>query len=138
LWEVGEVRDEVVLLAALLHDTVEDTDTTIAEIAEQFGSDVAGVVAEVTDDKSLAKADRKRLQVTQAAKKSPRARLVKLADKISNVCDLRDSPPHDWSPERRREYLEWTREVVGGMRSTSPALERLFDLSCESALARLV
>lgn len=108
----GSVTDEIVLAAALLHDTIEDTETTDSELVEIFGNEVAKVVLEVTDDKSLPKAERKRLQVEHAAKISYRARLVKLADKIANIRDVADSPPKDWSLERRQEYFDWAKKVV--------------------------
>src|SRR5687768_7794747 len=101
----GGVTDTAVLVAALLHDTVEDTETTIEEIEARFGPEVAGIVAEVTDDKSLEPAERKRLQVVKAASKSDGAKLVKLADKTCNLRDLGATPPVEWSPERRRQYF---------------------------------
>lgn len=105
--------NEAEVAAAWLHDTVEDCPpTSQAEIAERFGADVAQIVAELTDDKSLPKARRKELQVENAAKKSAAACLVKLADKTSNVEALRRSPPADWSRERKIAYLDWAAEVV--------------------------
>ncbi len=127
LWHDGEVRDPTVLLAAILHDTIEDTGTTEAELAAAFGAEVAAVVVEVTDDKSLPKARRKELQVEHAPHLSSRAKLVKLADKICNLRDITDSPPASWSAERRAEYVAWTKRVVDGLRGTSPSLEALFD-----------
>ncbi|XP_075362647.1 guanosine-3',5'-bis(diphosphate) 3'-pyrophosphohydrolase MESH1 [Mycteria americana] len=125
------VTDVVVLQAALLHDTVEDTDATFAEIAERFGEEVRGVVEEVTDDKRLPKMERKRLQVERAAGSSPRAKLVRLADKLHNLRDLNRRAPEGWSPERVQEYFRWAAQVVAGLRGTSPpleaALQRLFE-----------
>ena len=126
LAEAGE-RDPAVLMAALLHDTVEDTATTFEQLEQCFGAEVAAVVREVTDDKQLPKAERKRLQIEHAAGASRRARLVKLADKICNLRDIRSSPPIGWSPERRREYFDWAKQVVDRMRGTHPQLEKLFD-----------
>ena len=123
----GGVTDTVVLVAALLHDTVEDTETLLDEIEARFGPEVAGIVAEVTDDKSLPSKERKRLQVVKAASKSEGAKLVKLADKICNLRDINSTPPADWSLERRLEYFRWAKEVVAGLRGASPALERVFD-----------
>jgi GTP diphosphokinase / guanosine-3',5'-bis(diphosphate) 3'-diphosphatase len=91
------VDDERVLIAAILHDTVEDTETTEQELIREFGQEIAAIVMEVTDDKALAKAERKRLQVEHAATISRRAKLVKLADKICNLRDIASSPPTDWS-----------------------------------------
>jgi GTP diphosphokinase / guanosine-3',5'-bis(diphosphate) 3'-diphosphatase len=127
LWRIGKVRDFVTLTAALLHDTVEDTATTPEEIRSLFGDDVLSVVLEVTDDKSLPKARRKELQILTAPHKSPRARQVKLADKINNVVDITHKPPDDWPPERLREYLDWTEKVVNGLRGQNPLLEAEYD-----------
>lgn len=126
----GGVSNPTVLAAALLHDTVEDTDTTFEELELEFGSEVASIVAEVTDDKSLDKAERKRLQIVKSSAKSHSAKLVKLADKISNLRDIAYSPPADWSSERRREYFDWAIKVVSGMRGTNAALEAAFDREC--------
>jgi guanosine-3',5'-bis(diphosphate) 3'-pyrophosphohydrolase len=123
----ADVVDLVVLTAAVLHDTIEDTNTTFAELNAEFGPVIASVVAEVTDDKSLSKAERKRLQIEHAANLSRPAKLVKLADKICNLRDIASSPPADWSIERKREYFDWARSVVEGMRGTHTLLEGLFD-----------
>ena len=123
----GGVRDINVLIAAVLHDTIEDTATTVDEIAGRFGSDIAGLVLEVTDDKALSSADRKRLQVERAGSLSPRARLVRLADKLCNVRDLVNDAPHGWSVERRRDYLDWTERVIHGCRGYNPGLEAAYD-----------
>ena len=127
LAEEGGVTDVVVLSAALLHDTLEDTDTSITELREAFGERIAAIVAEVSDDTSLPKAARKRLQVAGAADLSPEARLVKLADKICNLRDMADRPPAHWDLPRRREYFDWARDVIDGLRGTHPRLEALFD-----------
>jgi guanosine-3',5'-bis(diphosphate) 3'-pyrophosphohydrolase len=123
----GGVTDVEVLCAALLHDTVEDTATTPQELAEAFGSRVAGIVAEVTDDKLLPKAERKRLQIEHAAGLSTEAKLVKLADKICNLRDVAHRPPAHWDLARRREYFEWAKKVVDGVRGAHPQLEAAFD-----------
>lgn len=102
------VSDTNVLAAALLHDTVEDTDTTHAELVDTFGETVAGLVQECTDDKRLPKATRKQLQITKAAQVSPSAQLVKLADKISNLRSLHHAPPVGWSDTRIRGYFDWS------------------------------
>ncbi len=127
LWEVGGVRDIDVLLAAVLHDTIEDTETSPEDIREAFGEAVMGFVLEVTDNKSLPKAERKRLQIETAPHKSFGAKLVKLADKSCNVRNLVSTPPADWSLERRQEYLLWTEQVVAGLRGTNPGLEAYYD-----------
>ena len=127
LWDVGGVRDLATLAAALLHDSVEDTDTTLEEISAKFGAAVAKVVAEITDDKSLPKAMRKQLQVEHAASASVPAKLVKLADKTDNVREIAVDPPEGWSLNRMSEYLDWAASVVEGLRGVSPTLERAFD-----------
>ena len=127
LWKVGGVHDTNVLLAAILHDTVEDTGTLPEEISDRFGEEVRTLVMEVTDDKSLPKAKRKSLQIETAPYKSYGAKLIKLADKSCNVRNLISMPPEDWSLERRREYLQWTEQVVAGLRGTNAALEEYYD-----------
>jgi guanosine-3',5'-bis(diphosphate) 3'-pyrophosphohydrolase len=121
------VDDVEVLVAAILHDTVEDTETTVEELAREFSPAIAAIVAEVTDDKSLAKAERKRMQVEHAPHISPQAKLVKLADKICNLRDVINAPPARWSLERRRSYFDWAGAVIDGLRGAHPGLERLFD-----------
>lgn len=123
----GGIADSSVIAAALLHDTVEDTETSLEELEREFGPTIACIVAEVTDDKSLPKEERKRLQVAKAHSKSDGAKLVKLADKISNLRDIVASPPVDWSLERRQDYFEWAKEVVEGLRGASARLEAVFD-----------
>lgn len=115
------------LAAALLHDTIEDTDTSKGELEDAFGRKIADVVMEVTDDKSLSKQERKLLQITHAASISNEAKLVKLADKICNLRDISSSPPANWSLERKREYFEWAKRVVDRLRGVNPRLETLFD-----------
>jgi (p)ppGpp synthase/HD superfamily hydrolase len=119
--------DANLVVAAVLHDTVEDTATLPAELASVFNSDIASLVMEVTDDKSLDKAVRKKLQVEHAATKSKRAKFIKLADKTSNLRSLVKSPPDDWSIQRRREYLDWALDVAKGLRRTNVWLEAQFD-----------
>lgn len=127
LRETGEVADPSVIAAALLHDTIEDTETTYDELRGQFGDEIADIVTEVTDTKWLAKAVRKRLQISKAAKATKGAKLVKLADKLCNLRDIIASPPADWTVERKREYFDWARAVVDQIRGTNARLEQRFD-----------
>jgi guanosine-3',5'-bis(diphosphate) 3'-pyrophosphohydrolase len=123
----GGVTDVEVLCAALLHDTVEDTDTTPAELAAAFGPRIAQIVAEVTDDTKLPKEERKRLQIEHAPHISREAKLVKLADKVCNLRDVADRPPAKWDLARRSEYFDWAKRVVDGLRGTHGGLEKAFD-----------
>ena len=127
LWSVADVRDVILLTAAILHDTIEDTDATADEIKSQFGEEVLSLVLEVTDDKSLPKQTRKQLQVEHAPHKSEKAKLLKIADKINNIRDIIQSPPESWSLERRQEYLLWSEKVVAGLRGVNPKLEDQYD-----------
>jgi len=127
LWTVGDVRDLDLLVAAILHDTIEDTNTAPDEIKTQFGDEVLSLVLEVTDDKSLPKQTRKQLQVEHAPHKSEKAKLLKIADKINNIRDIIKSSPESWSMERRQEYLLWSEKVVAGLRGVSPKLEGQYD-----------
>ncbi|MCL2645937.1 MAG: HD domain-containing protein [Phycisphaerales bacterium] len=126
---VAQVTDCQVLAAAVLHDVVEDTDMTLPQLAAEFGDRVAKFVAECTDDKSLPKAERKRLQIINAPHKSREAKLIKLADKITNVSDIVSA---DWPVERKLDYLAWARQVVAGLRGIHPELDAMF----EEAIAR--
>jgi (p)ppGpp synthase/HD superfamily hydrolase len=119
--------DTNLVIAALLHDVIEDAGVTKEELVQAFGSDVADLVMEVTDDKSLPKAERKRLQIATAPKKSIRAQVIKLADKISNLRAIVASPPADWSVERQREYVEWAKQVVDGLSTPNPMLKPEFE-----------
>jgi len=137
LANVGGVEDIDVLIAGILHDTVEDVGVKKEDIVERFGSRVAGIVSEVTDDKSRSKEERKRLQVEHAPHLSHEAKLVKLGDKISNIADVTNKPPVDWDLDRRRKYIEWGDSVVAGLRGSNPALERLFDETVKTAKQKL-
>jgi (p)ppGpp synthase/HD superfamily hydrolase len=123
----GGVRDVDVLIAALLHDTIEDTETTAQELSSHFGDAVRSLVEEVTDDKRLAKRERKRLQIEHASKLSPAAREIKIADKISNVRDIAGAPPRGWSVQQRIEYVEWADAVVRQCTGTNPRLDQLWE-----------
>jgi guanosine-3',5'-bis(diphosphate) 3'-pyrophosphohydrolase len=126
LASAGE-SDVTLLMAAVLHDTIEDTNTGYDELKEKFGHEVADIVLELTDDKRLSKEERKARQVQHASTRSVKARMVKLADKICNVSDILHHPPHDWSEERKVSYFEWALEVVNMLRGTQPVLEKEFD-----------
>jgi (p)ppGpp synthase/HD superfamily hydrolase len=126
LARVGGVTDIVILQGAILHDTIEDTNTTSEELEAEFGPEVRRVVEEVTDDKRLPKAERKRLQIEHAPHLSARAKQIKIADKISNVQAVTKTPPVDWPMERRREYLDWAENVVAGLRGCNQSLESYY------------
>ena len=130
LWTVGGVHDE----AAILHDTIEDTDTTPEEIRARFGDDVLGLVLEMSDDKNLPKQERKLKQISHSPRLSLRAKQIKLADKICNVHDIAFSPPDGWPLQRRIDYLQWARDVIDGLRGANAKLEKRFDEAL--ALAR--
>ena len=123
----GHITDVEVICGALLHDTVEDTKTTPEELESEFGSAIKNIVMDVTDDKSLDKADRKQAQIDHAAHISDEAKLVKLADKISNLRDVSVNPPPNWSLQRRQEYFDWAKRVIDELRGINPHLESIFD-----------
>jgi len=130
LWHEGGVRDPLIIAAALLHDIIEDTETTPEELGGAFGASVAAVVEEVTDVKWLSKRARKELQVARAGRASARAKQVKLADKICNLRDILGSPPNDWLLEHKRQYFDWAKKVIDQVSGTNPKLERRFDQLC--------
>ncbi|GAB4214774.1 MAG: HD domain-containing protein [Synechococcales cyanobacterium] len=123
----ADIRDPEVLAAALLHDTLEDTDTQPEELTQLFGVRIRDLVLEMTDDKSLSQAERKRLQQQHAPALSYKARLIKLADKTANLRDLIVAPPLNWSLQRKQEYFEWAKSVVDQIRGTHATLEGIFD-----------
>ena len=124
---VGGVTDLVTLVAALLHDTIEDTKTKPEEVETRFGAEIRALVVEVTDNKSLPQTERKQAQVDHAPYLSRRAKELKIADKIANVLEITNDPPADWSLERKREYFEWAERVVEGCRGVNQGLEDRFD-----------
>ena len=127
LADVGGITDANTIAAALLHDTVEDTDATIEDIKELFGKEIMAIVIEVTDDKSLCSPERKQLQIENAAHISQEAKLVKLADKICNLQDMLERPPVKWSLQRKSEYFDWAKQVIDQLRGTNRVLEEIFD-----------
>jgi len=135
---VGGITDIELLQAGMLHDTVEDTDTSPEEIETRFGYAVRSLVMEVTDDKSLEKQERKRRQIEKAPRLSPRAKIIKLADKIANLTDILASPPAHWSLERRQQYVEWSINVIAGCRGHNDRLEEIYDARVLEAAARLI
>ncbi len=131
--DIGKIEDENVLLASILHDTIEDTETTKDEIMANFGPLVGGYVLEVTDDKQLPKATRKQLQIDKAAHLSYGAKLIKLADKSSNVKDIAKDPPEGWHKERIIAYLDWAERVVSQLAGTHSTLETHFQACLHNA-----
>lgn len=129
--------DANLIAAAFLHDTIEDTETSKQELVEAFGDDITGLVGEVTDDKSLPKADRKRLQIEHAPGLTARAQIIKIADKISNLRAILLTPPPDWDVARKQEYLEWARRVVAACTVTNAFLRTEFEFAFEQARKKL-
>ena len=124
--QIGGVDDPEILAAALLHDTIEDTETTPEELEDEFGKKVCEYVLDVTDDKTLPKEERKRRQIEHAKKISNGAALIKLGDKISNVTDVINNPPEDWDNNRRKEYLDWAEKVIENCPKVNDKMENKF------------
>ena len=124
--QIGRVDDPEILAAALLHDTLEDTDTTPEELEAEFGKKVCEYVLDVSDDKTLPKDERKRRQIEHAKKISKGAALIKLGDKISNVTDVTNNPPADWDINRRKEYLDWAEKVIENCPKVNDRMENKF------------
>ena len=122
--------DVNLVIAGLLHDCMEDQGVSHRELVERFGADIADLVRDVTDDKSLPKVERKRLQIEQTPHKSGRTKMLKIADKISNLRALAVSPPSGWDDQRKRDYVIWAKAVVAGCRGVNAALEAKFDEAC--------
>jgi len=136
LTEVG-ASDLPTIIAAILHDTIEDTDTTAGELEHHFGAEVRDLVLELTDDMALPKKERKRLQIVNAPHASPKAKLIKLADKTANLEDLLTIPPVGWSTERKHDYYDWSAKVVRHLRGTNEALEARYDRALTEGRASL-
>jgi guanosine-3',5'-bis(diphosphate) 3'-pyrophosphohydrolase len=139
LAEYGNISDEDILSSAVLHDTIEDTDVTYHDIQTEFGSTIANIVWECTDDKSLPKEERKLLQIKHAGTISYQAKLIKLADKIANLTDIATNPPQEWTLERKLAYVTWSQQVInGGLRGVNPMLEDMFDKLCNKLMEELI
>jgi len=135
--EIGNIEDPEVLAAALLHDTIEDTETTVDELIDNFGERVCSLVQEVTDDKNLPKMERKQRQIEHAKEISEGAALIKLGDKISNVTDITNTPPIDWDSNRRLEYFEWAEKVINNCPKVNTSLEKYFKDSIQKGREKL-
>ena len=133
---VGKVTDEDALIAALLHDTIEDIETTKEEIIDLFGDRVASLVMEYTDDKSLPKMERKRLQIENAPKKSPEAKMIKISDKTCNLRSILTDPPADWSTSRKHDYFVWADQMVSGLLGENPGLDECVQATLKEGLDR--
>jgi GTP diphosphokinase / guanosine-3',5'-bis(diphosphate) 3'-diphosphatase len=133
--EVG-VTDAITLCAALLHDTIEDTAVTYNDLVARFGADIADVVREVSDDKTLSKAARKLARIESASHLSDRARLVVVADKVCNIRDLMACPIVGWGETQIHQYVEWAGKVCAGARGVNAALDALFDAEVSNWLLR--
>lgn len=131
---VGD-SDPDLIMAGYLHDTIEDVGVTYDQLVAMFNEDVATLVREVTDNKNLSREDRKRIQVERAATISRRGQWLKLADKISNVRSMIDSPPAAWPRERRLDYVTWAGKVVAALTEPHPYLITEFDQVHQRALA---
>ena len=137
LSDVGGVEDPEVLAAALLHDTIEDTETTVDELIDNFGERVCSLVQEVTDDKTLPRLQRKQRQIDHAKEISEGAALIKLGDKISNVTDITNTPPTNWDSNRRLEYFDWAEKVINNCPKVNTSLENHFKDSIQKGREKL-
>lgn len=124
---IGKIEDPIIIAAAILHDTIEDTSTKPAEIARLFGDEVLNLVLEVSDDKSLPKDRRKQLQIIHAPALSCSAKIIKIADKLANCQDVLNTPPHGWSIKRCQDYIQWAADVVWQFHGTNLPLENAFN-----------
>ena len=135
--EIGNIEDPEVLAAALLHDTIEDTETTVEELIDNFGERICSLVQEVTDDKTLPKLERKQRQIDHAKEISGDAAIIKLGDKIANITDITNTPPTDWDSNRRLEYFEWAEKVINNCPRVNTSLEKYFKDSIQKGREKL-
>jgi (p)ppGpp synthase/HD superfamily hydrolase len=133
----GHIYDADILMAALLHDTIEDTETTLDELRSHFGYKVQHLVDELTDDKQLKKEERKRIQIQKASDISLEAALIMLADKLSNLSDILESPPIGWDEERTTHYFLWAQEVIKNLPPVNPFLLDAVETVIEAYWKRL-
>lgn len=131
------LEDTDLLCAAVLHDTIEDTDASADEIRQRFGARITSIVLEVTDDDQLPKWEQKLRQVEMAPEMSVPAQNLRVADKISNLRGILTSPPADWSLERKIAYYAWARKVVDGCNRADTGLRRTFYTVHETGSAAL-
>ncbi len=128
LIQVAKEQNEAILKAAILHDILEDKHVSVEELYIRFGREVSQIVEELTDDMSLPYAERRRLQISEAANLSLAAKKIKIADKSCNIRDIVDYPL-SWKPERKLAYIEWSQQVIGQLKGADAALEKYFDES---------
>jgi len=126
LQETGKETNPQVLAAAVLHDVIEDTNTTEEELSGLFGNLVASLVKEVTDDMTLTYDDRKRFQIKKAPFLTNDVKKIKIADKIANIHDILNCPL-SWSNRRKRMYVDWSEKVIEGCRGVNQLLDKSFD-----------
>ena len=126
LSEIGSIEDPEILSAALLHDTLEDTDTSAHELDKNFGSRVRIIVEELTDNDMLTFSQRKQMQIDNAPYLSKDATLVRIADKISNVSDVIENPPPEWNQKRCNKYVDWAEAVMNNCQKVNQDLENHF------------
>ena len=119
--------DAELVAAGWLHDAIEDTATTREELAQKFGDRVAALVVEVTDDMTLPKQQRRQKQIVDAPRKSPGAKLIKIADKISNIRARIVPQPNQAERDDLMDYVAWAEKVVAGCRGVNAVLDRMFD-----------
>ena len=126
LAEIGSIEDPEILSAALLHDTLEDTDTSAHELDKNFGSRVRIIVEELTDNDMLTFSQSKQMQIENAPYLSKNATLVRIADKISNVSDVIENPPPEWNQKRCNKYVDWAEAVMNNCQKVNQDLENHF------------
>ncbi|MCA6363679.1 MAG: bifunctional (p)ppGpp synthetase/guanosine-3',5'-bis(diphosphate) 3'-pyrophosphohydrolase [Bacteroidetes bacterium] len=133
LAHIADVKDTELLCAAVLHDVIEDTHATAAEIEKRYSKRISQIVEELTDDKHMGKTERKLMQVENAHLLSPEARLIRISDKICNVHDMHFAPPQNWHTTERLNYITWALSVVDQIRGTDARLEKAFDNEVRAA-----
>lgn len=138
LANIGNITELPILLAAVLHDTIEDTDTGQEEILQLFGIQVLNLVLEVTDNPHLSKPARKQLQIQNLPDMSTGAKCIRLADKISNMLDITFHPPLNWSPQRCAEYIDWSEQILVGCKGINTDLEYKFQQVIKAARTAII
>lgn len=127
LMTIANVHERDILVAALLHDTVEDTKITFADIQKSFGTTAEGYVRELTDNMSLPQEERMKLQIETAPKKSLAAAQIKLADKYDNLKSLQSNPPATWDQKKIDEYFLSAKKVTSSLPAANVPLKKAVD-----------
>jgi len=122
--KIGHVYDKDVLITALLHDVMDDTQTTYEQITSLYGTKVSSYLEEMTSKQGLSLKEQKKQQIMQAFRQNPSVAIIKLSDKLSNLKTLATSPPPSWSRDRIDQYFQWAQTVIENLPESNQLLKK--------------